>query len=130
MNAAFLVRLGMIAASAIGCSSLAPAQAPSTGIDLGSLTPKTPSQKAAADANAATAQSNQKTGVVGSTLSSPGTGQPVGQGTSAKGALSKSGLGVVGGPGSGNAKSAPVAAEDTTSSSTDVQVKLPSSYKK
>jgi hypothetical protein len=130
MNATSIVRPLLIAAAA-ACASVALAQTPSTGIDLGSLTPKTPSQKAAADAAGTTSSTGVKSsGLPGSTIGTPATTQTATPGAATKGALSKSGIGVVGIPGPGSAKSTPAATEDTTSPSTDVQVKMPSNFKK
>ena len=118
------------AAAVLFCASPAFAQAPSSGIDLGNLTPKTPSQKAAADAAAATTPGVKSGGVPGTTVGAAATSSTPAPGTAAKGTLSKSGIGVVGLPGSGAGKAAPAATEDTAASSTDVQVKMPSSFKK
>jgi hypothetical protein len=129
MNAMSILRPLLLAAAA-GCASAALAQTPSTGIDLGSLTPKTPSHKAAADAATTSPPGVKSSGLPGSTVGTPATTPTATQGAATKGALSKSGIGVVGIPGSGSAKSTPAATEDTTSSSTDVQVKMPSNFKK
>ena len=129
MHSPFLVR-SLLTAAVAACASFALAQAPSSGLDLGNLTPKTPSQKAAADAAATTSSPGVKSsGLPGSTVGAPAT-TTTPQGPATKGALSKTGIGVVGVPGAGGAKSSPAATEDTSSSSTDVQVKMPSNFKK
>ena len=128
MIAMSIVRPLLLAAAA-GCASVALAQTPSTGIDLGSLTPKTPSHKAAADAATTSPPGVKSSGLPGSAIGTPATTQTATQGATNKGALSKSGIGVVGLPGAG-ARSTPAATEDTTSSGTDVQVKMPSNFKK
>ena len=131
MNSPLLVR-SLLTAALAACVSLALAQAPSPGIDLGNLTPKTPSQKAAADGAAAPSSTTgvKSGGLPGSTVGTPATTGTTPQGTATKGALSKTGIGVVGVPGAGGAKTTPAATEDTASSSTDVQVKMPSNFKK
>ncbi len=108
-------------------ASIALAQ-PATGIDLSNLTPKTPSQKAAAEANAnsttGTQSSNQKSTSIGGPLL-PGAGTTSAPTSNATTKDAKTTTGLLKSPFGNNAKSTPAAGDDATSSSNDVQVKIP-----
>jgi len=113
----------LVALAAAALSTFAAAQAPTSGIDLGALTPKTPSQKAL-DPNATQATTTTKTGIGSQGVGSNAAGATTG-GIGAK-APAKTGIGVVGLPGSaGSAKSTPAATDEASASSNDVQVKIP-----
>ena len=125
MTSSIRVTLAVLLSSA---TSIALAQ-PATGIDLSNLTPKTPSQKAAAEANANTtagAQSpNQKsTSAPASGPFAPGTASsPSATGTTA--AKDAKATSLLKSPFGSNAKPTPAAADDPSSSGNDVQVKIP-----
>ena len=102
---------------------------PATGIDLSNLTPKTPSQKAAADANANGANgsqtSNQKSmGGIGPFAPGASSNQsPAGSNATTKDG--KTTMSLIKSPFGNNAKSTPAASDDASASSNDVQVKIP-----
>ena len=122
------------AAGAIALNSTVIAQAPSDGIDLGALKPKTPSQSTQGAVGnviggSSTQNSSQKNANTIGTATTATAATPGGIGSSIKNPLApKTGIGVVGGPAANNKGSQPT--QDDASLTTDVQVKMPSNYKK
>ncbi len=124
MKAIVHVALLLSAVSSAGFACAA--DSPSDGIDLNALKPKSQSSTAGNVIGGSSSSANQKTtGTPGATTNTT----PAGIGSSIKSPLgAKGGIGPVGAPGTN--KPAQSAQEDTTSSSNDVQVKMPSNFKK
>jgi hypothetical protein len=126
MNAIIRARIALTVMSIAGialCIRNGIAQPAPDGIDLGAIKPKTQSP-AGGNVVGAPTTANQKSAIG---QGNAATTAPATTGSAAKGPLgTKTGIGVVGLPGSGAA--AAKAPAEEAASSTDVQIKMPSNY--
>ena len=119
MNASIRI---LCALALAGAFTQAGAQAPTQSLDLDAVKPKSAAATITGNLIGGPQQAtNQKTAAAGATNGST----PGGIGSTVKNPLgTKTGIGVIGGPGSSSANTAQ-ADKDAAASSTDVQVKIP-----